>query len=347
MSVWGVGIIGAGPVTQAIHVPTLARLAETYRITRVFDIDADTAKIVADRAGANTCTSVEELLGAEDVDVVLIATPDRFHAEQVLAAARAGIRGVLCEKPLATSAVEADAVADAARSFGTHLVVGAMHVYDRGWIEGLKAVPDVDAFHTIRSSIVIPPNSRMQDEASSLVRQTQMPDFDLHDLDTRVMLLRLGVLGLAVHDLPLIRKLTSAGSVADLEVMHAEPRLPFGYRIVVLVDGKRVELDGLSSNNWEATWTLSAHSDRSSLHVRFSPSFVHAGSARSVVTTESGEHVFGRYEKNGYETEWEHLDAELRGEGVDVPADPVADVRFAIALADAVEAHHRQQGVAA
>lgn len=342
MTVWRVGIVGAGPVTQTIHLPTLARLTGSYRITRVFDIDPNTAQAVAERAGAHTSSSVDELLGSPDVDVVLVATPDRFHAEHVLAASKAGIRGVLCEKPLATSVAEADAVADAAQAAGTNIVVGAMHVYDPGWVAGVRAVPELDELHTVRSSIVIPPNSRMQDDASAVLHQSPTPDFDLDDLETRVMLLRVGVLGLAVHDLPLIRVLTSAGPDPSIEVLHAEPRIPFGYRIIALVDGNRVELDGISSDNWEANWSLAAYADDASLSVRFTPSFVHAGSAQSVVKTPTETLTFGPYPANGYEREWQHLDVLLRGEADTVGADPVADVRFAISLADAVEIHHRQ-----
>ena len=53
----GVGILGAGPVTQAIHLPTLARLPDKFRVTAVMDIDSQVASSVAARAGA-----VDELI---------------------------------------------------------------------------------------------------------------------------------------------------------------------------------------------------------------------------------------------------------------------------------------------
>ena len=47
-----VGILGAGPVTQAIHLPTLARLSDDFEVRVVMDVHAATAETVAQRAGA-------------------------------------------------------------------------------------------------------------------------------------------------------------------------------------------------------------------------------------------------------------------------------------------------------
>jgi predicted dehydrogenase len=46
----GVGILGAGPVTQAIQLPVLASLAGRLRVVKVMDVDASLAAEVADRA---------------------------------------------------------------------------------------------------------------------------------------------------------------------------------------------------------------------------------------------------------------------------------------------------------
>lgn len=99
----GVGILGAGPVTQAIHLPTLARLPDLFRVTTVMDIDAQVAETVASRAMAEPTQSVQAVLDNPSVDVVAVCSPHQFHAEQVAAICAAGKRGILCEKPLATS----------------------------------------------------------------------------------------------------------------------------------------------------------------------------------------------------------------------------------------------------
>ena len=59
----GVGFLGAGPVTQAIHLPTLARLTETFAVVHVNDIDATVAASVAARVGAAHSTTIDRTAG--------------------------------------------------------------------------------------------------------------------------------------------------------------------------------------------------------------------------------------------------------------------------------------------
>src|SRR4051794_35275102 len=99
----GVGFVGAGPVTQAIHLPALARLNNAFTVTHVTDVSAEVAGAVADRVGARSSTDYDQLLADPRVDVVAVCSPHQFHAAQVIAACRAGKKAVLCEKPFATS----------------------------------------------------------------------------------------------------------------------------------------------------------------------------------------------------------------------------------------------------
>jgi myo-inositol 2-dehydrogenase/D-chiro-inositol 1-dehydrogenase len=126
----GVGILGAGPVTQAIHLSTLA---DRLQVVHVMDVDERVAATVADRTGARATTKMEQLLDDPTVDVVAICSPHQFHADQVAAAADAGKRGILCEKPLATTVEQAQRIADLSKSSGIPVVVGAMHAYDPAW----------------------------------------------------------------------------------------------------------------------------------------------------------------------------------------------------------------------
>ena len=50
----GVGFTGAGSVTQAIHLPTLARLIDLFQVRQVYDVVADVAARVAERVGAQS-----------------------------------------------------------------------------------------------------------------------------------------------------------------------------------------------------------------------------------------------------------------------------------------------------
>ena len=73
--------------------------------------------------GCKTYVDYRELLAKEDVDAVMIATPDHAHAVITMAALKKG-KHVYCEKPLTWSVAEARAVAEAARQAGVATQLG-------------------------------------------------------------------------------------------------------------------------------------------------------------------------------------------------------------------------------
>jgi predicted dehydrogenase len=77
--------------------------------------------------------SYEALLADPDVDAVYIPLPNHLHAAWAIAAARAG-KHVLCEKPLAMTAAEAQAIVDAGREAGIVLVEGFMYRQHPSWV---------------------------------------------------------------------------------------------------------------------------------------------------------------------------------------------------------------------
>ncbi len=78
----------------------------------------------ADTGGASTYADYRELLERERPDVVSICTWPPFHPEMVEAAAAAGVRGILCEKPMAVDLAGCDRMLAAAEGAGAILVVG-------------------------------------------------------------------------------------------------------------------------------------------------------------------------------------------------------------------------------
>lgn len=70
----------------------------------------------------------EQLLADPEVDVVVIASPPGLHAAQAIDAARAG-KHLFCEKPLATSVADAEAVVAAVRAAGVQAVIGYVMRY--------------------------------------------------------------------------------------------------------------------------------------------------------------------------------------------------------------------------
>lgn len=330
----GVGFLGAGPVTQAIHLPTLARLTDLFRVATVLDLDPDVAATVAARAGARPTTSIEDLLADEDVEVVAVCSPHQFHAEQVIAACRAGKRGVLCEKPFAMTAEEATAIAEVSAETGVPIVVGAMHIYDPGWRAAVRVWDELGAAaHTVRSSIVLPPNPRFEDFATEVVERPAAGAADLDDPEVAAAMVHEGVMGLAIHDLPLAR--TFLGGTTEFEVLHAAANGPFGYLIVLRCGGRTVELHAVMSRNWDPSWALHAIAEDAALSVEFTPSYVQAGSATAAVHTADGTRVLGPFDHNGYEGEWRHLAELTRGATpLASTAESIEDLVFALTLAE-------------
>lgn len=132
-----VGIIGVGNI-GASHAADLARSVSGSAVSVLFDLDESRAALIAQDIGARVVGSVADLIGADDVDAVLIASPDGLHGEQALACIAAG-KPMLCEKPLAVGEGAARAVLDAEVAHGRRLIqVGFMRRFDPGYVR-LKA----------------------------------------------------------------------------------------------------------------------------------------------------------------------------------------------------------------
>lgn len=329
----GVGFLGAGPVTQAIHLPSLSRLTELFTVTHVMDVDPDIARSVAGRVGSHSSSSMQELLEDPRVDVVAICSPHRFHAEQVIAACRAGKKAVLCEKPFAVTAEEAEQISRISAETGVPIVVGAMHTFDPGWLAAEQLWENLpDTAHTIRSSIVLPPNPRFEDFATEVITRPSFPAPDFCDPEFIRARLEGSVLGLAIHDLPLVRRFVP--DFDDLEVLHAAIARPGGYNIGLRAGGRSIELLAAMNNTWKPEWTFEAIGPDSALKLTFTPSYVQAGSAVAEYSTRGQKVIAGPFGHNGYEGEWRRIADIVHGTAAAPdPAALIDDLRFALAIA--------------
>lgn len=111
-----VGVAGGGIGTQ--HIEAFLNLPELFELVAFCDIDPARAAAVAGRYGIPVVVgSLEALLAVDGLDLVDICTPASLHAAQTEAALRAG-RHVICEKPLAGSLAEIDALIALERATG-------------------------------------------------------------------------------------------------------------------------------------------------------------------------------------------------------------------------------------
>jgi predicted dehydrogenase len=108
------GIIGAGMVARDFAEGL--RGVPDAELTVVWSRSSRTAdQFLARFPGTRVVTDIDQLVTADDVDVVYIATPHHRHAPDSLLALRSG-KPVLCEKPFATSAAEALTIVEEARA---------------------------------------------------------------------------------------------------------------------------------------------------------------------------------------------------------------------------------------
>ncbi|MEN9937859.1 MAG: hypothetical protein RLZZ387_4438 [Chloroflexota bacterium] len=130
------GIFGTGNMASQLSI-ALARLPEA-RVVAVASRSKSRADLFADGAGIpHRYGSYEALLDDPDVDVVYVATPHTEHRANTLAALRAG-KHVLCEKPFALNAAEAEEMVAEARSRGLFLMEAV-------WMRFLPLMDDLRA----------------------------------------------------------------------------------------------------------------------------------------------------------------------------------------------------------
>jgi predicted dehydrogenase len=99
----GVALIGAGKIALANHLPGLRLCGQRARLVAVCDTNPATLETARHESGApHAFSDYREVIRRDDVSAVIVATPNATHAEIVLAACAAG-KHVLCEKPLAMS----------------------------------------------------------------------------------------------------------------------------------------------------------------------------------------------------------------------------------------------------
>ncbi len=123
-----VALLGTGAIAQVVHLPLLMQL-EDAELVAVCDADRPKAVAIASRLGVPTVyRSDEQVFGAEDVDAVVICTPNHLHEEQAVAALEAG-KHVLVERPLALDVDGARRVVAAAERAGRTLMVALNNRY--------------------------------------------------------------------------------------------------------------------------------------------------------------------------------------------------------------------------
>jgi predicted dehydrogenase len=127
-------VIGLGWWGQTI----LKAISNSTIITPILAVDPlEPARASASSLGIATAPRFEDALKNPEVEAVILCTPQEHHAEQIVAAARSG-RHVFCEKPLCTTAADAETALAAVKKAGVQLGIGHERRFEPAVIEMRK-----------------------------------------------------------------------------------------------------------------------------------------------------------------------------------------------------------------
>jgi predicted dehydrogenase len=135
------GILSTAKIATEKFIPGVLRAANCSLVA-IGSRDEARARAAADRHGIpRVHGSYEALLADPEVEAVYIPLPNHLHAEWTLAAARAG-KHVLCEKPLALTADEAEGMIAGCRDAGVVLMEAFMYRLHPSWVAVRELVAD-------------------------------------------------------------------------------------------------------------------------------------------------------------------------------------------------------------
>lgn len=149
-----VAIIGTGGISNA-HIGAYLKFPERCKIVALVDIVPEKAEQMKARYGltdARVYVSHKDILSREDIDLADVCTPPYVHASISIDCLRAGMN-VVCEKPMAASLEECDAMIKARDESGKKLSVIAQNRF-RQPIRNLKALLDSGIAGKVRSAQV-------------------------------------------------------------------------------------------------------------------------------------------------------------------------------------------------
>jgi UDP-N-acetylglucosamine 3-dehydrogenase len=171
----GVAVIGAG-FWGRNHARNFKELQETDLLA-VCDINAERAKVVAERFNVKAYTNVGKLLTRKDVDAVSICAWSTSLAKEALKALKAG-KHVLVEKPMATSTRQAERLLETAEKRGLHLTVGFLMRF----IPGIRHIKEAIENRTI-GSLVCATAKRVSQWPERIGDVGVVKDIAIHDID--------------------------------------------------------------------------------------------------------------------------------------------------------------------
>ena len=141
-----IGIIGAGTIAPA-HISAFGNYPDRCKITAICDIVPELVKEKSEKFEISGYNDYKEMIEKESLDAVCIATPPATHKKIAIDVVSMGCN-VICEKPLAMTVEEGQAIADAVSKAGTLFMVAFCHRFEEA-IEKIKASVSTGQFGSI------------------------------------------------------------------------------------------------------------------------------------------------------------------------------------------------------
>jgi predicted dehydrogenase len=316
-----IGVVGLGAVAQAVHLPLLQKRGELFRTTAVCDLSQRTRDAVGDRFGVprdRRFGSAEELLAAGDLDAVAILSSGS-HGALAAAATEAGL-AVFCEKPLAYTHAELDAL----EALEPRLMLGYMKLYDPAVERARELLAGRPTARSVEVTVLHPPAAPQLAHAGLLPPPTDV-DADLLDRlrrDDRALVEQaLGdvpaelallytdvVLGSVVHDLAVIRHLLGGPLTFEWGDAWPEPAASSVALAGSLPQGTRVSIRWHYLEEYPAyREEVRIHDDRGTIALAFpAPYLLYAPTTLSVVEGDEEAQRATRYRSTveAFEREW-------------------------------------------
>jgi predicted dehydrogenase len=202
-----IGLVGAGAIMRLSHAPTI-KASDSAELVAVFDADPTRAEAITKDFGGMAFDNLEAMLGLRDLDAVIVATPNKFHEEGVIAAAKHG-KHVFCEKPLSVDAAAARRMVTACHDAKVVLQVGFNQRF-WGQVEIAKELIDagfIGNIHQMRS---------IYSEKSTAYPATTRYRYDLAQSGGAT------TIDLTIHRIDLARHLLGDFSGVFAELVHSE-----------------------------------------------------------------------------------------------------------------------------
>ena len=155
----GWGLIGTGRIADDRILPAINAYPGN-KLVAVVSRDPDRARHFSKKFGAqHAYTDYESMLRDPDVTVIAIHTPNALHAEQAIAAARAG-KHVFCDKPMATNVADAERIVAECERAGVKLGVNFHNRYMQCFVDAKDVIASGEIGEVLIAQIEASPGAR-------------------------------------------------------------------------------------------------------------------------------------------------------------------------------------------